>query len=507
MSTPGPAAWTRILSETVDHRGLTLPPTWTSADVPATRRLGHGGDIVESGPQRAIAALVRDILNNAMDKVVVSTFLLADPEIETAILRTAQRGVRVYVLLASETRLGREGPDGEFDRRALEDHKAMLLRLAGNALFRSAPHFHAKFVLADPGNKPRGVLLTANLTKEALERNDELAVVLAPAEVLELESLARWAMWETAEHEMVDPTDRFRSVQPLGKVDHPRPLSSILTTTSSTTTLRKALLELVDKAKAEILVSSFGWDVDHALVQRLCARAREGVAVTVLARIRPAAMPALVALAEAGARVRGFQWLHGKALWVDTGAGIVMSANLQGHGLDNGFEVGVRLDGDRARALKDRLQAWCESARFTLAASPRLGDVAGRVTLWRDGRLVPCEVVSTVDVDAGSVTAASAHDLQAPHPPLAHDGTAETLAHLQRIRWTVKAPVLAAKASEVTRPPSGKEPPSPYAPPVYREPSGRLVVVAHSPSVLPQARAVMTEVGAASIVVPGGQVP
>ena len=506
MPTPLSDGWSKTYAEPVDQRALRLPPTWTLTGDSSAQRVEQGNLVLESGPRRVVADLVRDILSTAREKVLVSSFLLADSATEYAILGAAQRGVRVYVLLASETRLGPEGPDGEFDRRALEEHKAMLLRLAGNVLFRSAPHFHAKFVLADPVTQPRGVVLTANLTKEALERNDELAVVLTPVEVVELASLARWAMWETAEHEMVDPTDRFRAVQPLGKVDHPHQLSSILATTSTTNALRTTLLELVDTAKSEILVSSFGWDLKHALVQRLCARAREGVAVTVLSRPRQAAMPALVALAEAGARVHGFSWLHGKALWVDTGTGVVMSANLQSHGLDDGFEVGVRLEGERARALKDRLQAWCASARFGLAASPRLGEVAGRVTLWRDNKLVPCEVLTTMDVDAGSVTAASAHDLRAPRPALAPNGSTATLAHLQRISWTVKAPVLAEKSAEVIRPASGKEPPRPYVPPVFREPGGRLVVVADSPSVLPQARAVMAEVSAASIVVPRGQV-
>ena len=60
-----------------------------------------------------------------------------------------------------------------------EQHQDMLNRLGGFALFRSAPHFHAKFVLSDPGKRDgAGLLLTANLTKEALERNQELAVEL-----------------------------------------------------------------------------------------------------------------------------------------------------------------------------------------------------------------------------------------------------------------------------------------------------------------------------------------
>ena len=88
----------------------------------------------------------------------------------------------------------------------------------------------------------------------------------------------------------------------------------------------------------------------------MCARARQGVSLTVLARVRPRAMPALVALAEAGARVLGFKWLHAKALWADSGRGLVMSANLEKHGLDGSFELGVRLDGERAEELRTRLE-------------------------------------------------------------------------------------------------------------------------------------------------------
>ena len=273
-------------------------------------------------------------------------------------------------MLASEARLDREPGDGEFEQRVLAEHKDMLSRLGGCVLIRSAPHFHAKLVLVDPDANPVGMLLTANLTREALRRNEELAVVLRPEEVKEAAELLRWAMWEGAEHELVDPGN-FRSVKPLGAVDHPAPLPQVLATTSSATQLREEAVDLIDSASRELIVASFGWAADHPVVERLCARARQGLSLTVLARTRPRAMPALVALAEAGARVLGFKWLHAKALWADSDRALVMSANLEKHGLDDGFELGLRLEGKRAEELRTRLERWSSQAAWELRPAPR----------------------------------------------------------------------------------------------------------------------------------------
>src|SRR5690606_22278000 len=106
-------------------------------------------------------------------------------------------------------------------------------------------------------------------------------------------------------------------------------------------TLRDATLRLIESAREEMTVACFGWDADHEVIDCLCEKARSGVGVTVLARERPASMSALVKLAEAGATVLGFRWLHAKAIVVDGRSALVMSANLQTQGLDQGFELGV----------------------------------------------------------------------------------------------------------------------------------------------------------------------
>lgn len=506
MTTTNNSTWQKRFVEIIDQRQRELPPTWAPTLSVATARSERRQAVFESGRSRELANAVVSLLSQARDKAVLSSFLLADQGVEDAILEAAKRGVRVYVLLASEARLGREEGEGEFDKRVLHQHKAMLTRLGGYALFRSAPHFHAKVVVVDPETSPAGLLLTANLTTEALERNEELAITLAPEEVIEVAGYLKWAMWECAEHELIDPKDRFKATRPLGKVAHPAPGAAIVATTSKTNTVRGEALRLIGGARSRIVVSSFGWDEDHDVVKGLCARAREGLDVTVLARIRPSSMPALLALADAGATVLGFRWLHAKAIWIDSGQSLVMSANLQRDGLDHGFELGLRSSGGRAKEVLERLEGWCRAAPWRLDPKPRLGALLGSVMLWKQGQLVDVEIATSIDMDLGVVTAESAAAIKSGRPRLpAEKGSLPTLAHELRCVWMVVAPALAAKAKEKLRPAEGKGlPATGYEPAVFREPSGRLVVAVRSVDELEQARAVMTEVEAATIVVGEG---
>lgn len=495
--------WTKRFVEVIDQRHVTLPPAWLPTGAPTEPRLERGRDVHESGRERVVANQISLLLQQAKEVAIVSSFLLADKRTEDDIFATARRGVRVYVLLASEVRLGREDADGESEKR-VEQHLAMLDRLGGHVLFRSASYFHAKVVLVDPYTRPAGMILTANLTSEALERNEELALTLAPDEVTDAAAYLKWAMWEAAEHEFVDPKDRFKAVRPLGRVPHPPPSRSLVATTSTTQTLRDEALRLIDGATSKILTSNFGWAEGHDVVRRLCQRARAGLDVTVLARVRPSSMPALLALAEAGVKVLGFKWLHAKAIWVDTHQALVMSANFQAGGLDHGFELGVRLNGYRASELFERLTHWSRSAKWRLATAPPLGEANGPVMLWHQGELVDGEVQPSADLDLGMVGASSAHELLAPHPALPVQQLPR-LAQELRCTWAVSAPRLAPKSKEVL-PPQEKENPRSYNPPVFREPGGRIVVSVRSPEELEAARALMSEVNAVAIVVGEGAV-
>ena len=494
--------WMREQCRTVDQRDCSMPPTWVADEdsAPVGKRQATES-VWTSGSDREMANRAVDLLRQAQKKAVVCSFLIADQQVEDAMLEAARRGVRVYVMLASETRLESEPGDGEFERKVHEGHKAMLQRLGGRVLFRSSPNFHAKCILADPEDAPAGMLLTANLTSAALERNNELAVELSGGEVRQAAELMRWAMWEATDHELLDNRS-FRAVKPLGCVPHPRNGRATLATTPQCTQLLDEAFELAGSASKDLIVASFGWDADHVLTQYLVERAREGLDVTVLARMRPKSMPALVALAESGAQILGFPWLHAKALWADTGRGLVMSANLERHGLDDGFELGVPLEGRRAEELRTCLAYWVREAGWKLLPKPKLGELSGKLRVWQDKTFTELAIKGRREVDLGVVEAQSADGLDIAASLPAVDAMGQP-AHEIEYRWQVHAPKLSHKAKQVYKP-GTKGRKAPYDPPVYRESSGRRVVAVRSPNQLHDARSVAEEAEADAIVVANG---
>ena len=152
--------------------------------------------------------------------------------------------------------------------------------------------------------------------------------------------------------------------------------------------------------------------------------------------------------------------------------------------------------------------------------------------VWHDGGLVDLDVKPRRSVDLGIFTAASADKLIAPEEPKP-PRTGELpqpshAAHEIECQWLVEPPRLRPKAKEVMRsvtplqrpidargirvvesrkkeasPPAvGKRAkPTPYKPPMFREPGGRQVVAIQSVEEIPGACRLMEEVGAATIVV------
>lgn len=180
-----------------------------------------------------------------------------------------------------------------------------------------------------------------------------------------------------------------------------------------------------------------------------------------------------------------------------------MSANLQREGLHTGFELGLKLDENRAVEVFDRLHFWMESAPWKLYLQPKLGDIVGQVRFWIRGRLTDdFKVLPSTNKALGEAIAQSAGELDAPRPPLPEGGDLpQLLAHQVRCLWTVVAPVLASNAKEILKPAIGDADPGRYAPPVFREPSGRVVVVVSDPRQLDSARETSEEVNASAIVV------
>lgn len=505
----------KTYSEIVNNRSKPLPTTWVERSFPGSeltsRNVGRVKDSVSD--RHALKDSVLAIIHGAKEMLVLCSFLLADGQVEQALLDAEQRGVRVYCLIAAETRLDREEPEGEFDKKVLNQHRAMLKRLAGKVMFRTSSIFHAKVVLADPfTSNANGVLLTANITTDAMQRNEELLLELEITEVKQLAEYLKWALWEAAEHESIE-SGEFAAVRPIGVIDHPAECFPVIATTEKRRQISEKALAMIQSAQSEIQVSCFGWDLEHPVIRALVAKAKSGVSVTVFARIRPASMAALETLAASGAVVFGFKWLHAKALVVDQQEAMVMSANFQTHGLDEGFELGVFFHDDRVEDLLYILQYWESRAQWQLQTEAKVGDISGKIQVWDGKSLTAREVHKRIDLDLGDVTSFSAENIDGPMPDLPPPaGRLPYLAHELNCQWKVTAPRLTKGSKQVfrqqldqdenkteTEKQHSKE--FPYDPPVYKESNGRIVVAIKSPQQLDLAVRLKAEQNAFAIVV------
>ncbi len=453
-----------------------------------------------------------DALDSASEVVLLCSFLLADEQLTSAMLRSAARGVRVYVITSSEQRIGRQTRDDDFlGLRMVDEHKKLLSSLAGKVLLRSAEHIHAKFLVVDP-RSPTGArawLSTANFNK-ALEDNIELGVALDAAGARMLATCFHWAFWHEAEREM-------RGTPPLLKTsqDHPaappRPVhDSVLVTLRDHTGLRERIVAMIGEAQREILVASYGLGADHVAVRALVDAAKRGVRVTLLTRPRSAVALAAAALAAAGVTVLAHDKLHAKALVVD-GEALVMSANLEAQGLDQGFEVGAVLPASTARGVEETLREWAAGFpwvyRDDATRGEHLGDFCPVGASPRDGTV---SVVELHRQDAPRVIANDALALdEAPPPALAPSAPSKKLPQRVIFGWSVVPPSLPKGAIErlqaVEREESGKDGSTkkmtvrvPHAPRLFDH-GGKVYVLIESAE-FERIRAVSAELSAVAVV-------
>jgi cardiolipin synthase A/B len=504
--------------ETVDLTKEPLGAGWLRRHpTKAEAREVISAGVWRTGPQLRFRQELVTALDAATEIVLLSSFLLADERLADAMLRAAQRGVRVYVLTASEQRIGKVVRDDEtFEQRMADQHKKLLERLAGNVRLRSAEHIHAKFLVIDP-RSPTGArawISTANFNK-ALEDSIELGVKLDAAGARALAVCFQWAFWCEAERELRGAR-RLIEIRPQQPAAPARPADdAVFATLRDGTHLRDRAVALIRGARHEILVASYGIAADHVAVRALIDAAKRGVRVTVLTRPRRAVAAGVAALASAGIAIFAHDKLHAKAIVAD-GQALVMSANLEAQGLDRGFEIGAILTPTVARGVEETLRDWANAFPWVYRANATRGDHAGDFcpadAALRDGTMRVTDIHSQ---RLPSVVAEDALRLgDAPTPALKPSPERGEMPRKVSFIWDVLPPSLpkgaAERLQEIEReetdkdgkPKTGKDGKPrkiksriSYDPPVF-EHGGNVYVVLRRSDDMERARQVAADLGA-----------
>ena len=123
-------------------------------------------------------------------------------------------------------------------------------------------------------------------------------------------------------------------------------------------------MEILDGNPKKIIVGSFGWDAGHAIVEKLCSISLQGTSVTVLTRSEMKSTHGIMKkMKKAGIRILGFSQFHAGVIISDSDT-LVMSANIKKRGLEIGFELGITLEGKRAKEVKKKVSAWIDNYQY-----------------------------------------------------------------------------------------------------------------------------------------------
>ncbi|WP_117213331.1 phospholipase D-like domain-containing protein [Allorhizocola rhizosphaerae] len=362
------------------------------------------------GSDTSIKQAAIDLINGAQRKIFLASFRIGDRDLLDALFAAVDRlHGGVYVITSwTEDKLRKDLSSLEdvddIDVQAQKKRFDELTR-RGIAL-RGHEACHAKFLVVDDSV---ALVSSANLETSALadtsrkKATGENGVVIAdPAEA---ERLARfftrlwysgctWAALPGAEYALHErrPTPNPVTATPLA--DGPGVIWTHADAADSERGILGALHDVIGRARCELLLATFSLvgirDRPELLLnplRRAIANHHVDVRLLVRARNNIAAHRAdTAALADLGVTIYGDSDTHAKGVIADGRYGALFSANFDAeHGLFDGVEVGVRLDGRPALMEAHRyFQHAMAHADLTFAARPAQRELdRGLGARWR----------------------------------------------------------------------------------------------------------------------------
>ena len=427
----------------------TFPPCWLKKKGDYCQADLSNTNIFCLGEKAQFRDTLVDTIDNADEVVLASSFLFTDENICDAFLKAYERGVRVYILTASEEALKGLGSEIEdFNTKMSEQHAKLIDALAGKVVLRSSSSFHAKFLVCDPyRGSPRGFISTANFNK-ALTSSVELGIELKQNQCSALADWFSYVFWKEAEHELLEKGKLSQVGNPPAEPQLPSN-NEILITTMKHRSLSETIEKIIESANKEIVLSSFGFDKDHPVTKLLIKKAQEGLKVTVFTRIRPAVSEVAKIFENAGISVVAHEKLHAKALIADDSA-MIFTANIQAQGLDTGFEVGVTLNEVQKKVLSNIFKEWKESFpwHYSQTADPQShsAEICLAEKGLKDG-LIKINEKHIIELE--DITAKDILEMEKTPPPELKRPGERIFAKEILYKWKVLPPQLPKKAVEV----------------------------------------------------------
>ena len=327
--------------------------------------------------------ILSEKIKNAKEFICVSSFLIQKSEFTDALIESATRGIKIFLLTARESELSKAKDDlSESEFEKIQEHKELLDLFAGNILVRTSDLFHAKYCLVDPLHTDAfGIMMTCNATIDAMRGvNQEIAMSLTKKEIQSFFSHFIHGFWGMANYEILtkgDLTPVKRDITigiDYGKIELP-------VTTQNLHTLREKIVDLIKNAKHSIIIGAWSFDEDSIFYKHFIEALERGVEIKIFTRPKKNTL-ALKNLVDEGVQVLGQQRFHAKFIIVDGSGGLITTSNFTKLGLDSGFEVSVILDTDEIERITPLLEYWEKGCDWELRLDIQIKDANEKFLLF-----------------------------------------------------------------------------------------------------------------------------
>lgn len=339
--------------------------------------------VIESGKEGALFHKIIEQIKLASNMICLQSFLIQDTKIIDALVTAKQeKNIKVFILDAAEARLTNSSFDEE-ESFSTKDYKNMLnSKFKYNFIHRQAGNLHSKFILIDPKTNPKGFLFTGNFNKKPFFENPELAVALNKKQIETFFKVFVYHFWEHTTDEQT-ATEEFRQLKPAQRFEKPNTTEMLITSPDEDlSNLKNKLIQAVEKATKEITFSTFGFDIENELSQKILKKLKAGIKVTLFCRPREKAIKNNIeTLAKEGANVICHPLIHAKSLLIDNKEGYIFTANFENHGMDTGFETGIKLNELQCADLVKITNNWITTFPFKYSHKKAIKDTETYFTL------------------------------------------------------------------------------------------------------------------------------
>ena len=408
-------------------------------------------------------------IDSAKETICLASYIFSEPEIKEHLLNASKRGVRVYMLTASNKHLKNQpDEDDDFNKRMYAEMDNLFTDLQGKIKIRTSENFHTKFLLVDPLNPEncKGYLLTANFDTKGLKGrkiekqirvNPEICVQLAHNEIISFFNQFCYGFWEESTEE--SKKDGFLPITKRLKKNVE--LNNILINSINHKSLENAIIELIDKNPGNLIICTYGINDDNKVFQKIISELKKGRNITILTRPRNKNMNALIKILNAGAIIIGHDDIHAKSFIIENESeikGLIMTGNIENISFNKSFESGKLLTEEESESILKILKEWIKYFPLTLEKSLKRNQVKKEVRVWNDSKEeiekkdVIDEDIINIELIQGPKSIENYEEFEIPEEELKRPNENQKLFKKIRYQYEIKPPILPKTAKLYTEP-------------------------------------------------------